>query len=153
MHVEIVKNLIDACFTAKRITELTPPLPTGMVPRHNNVIDKIHELSQTKAHVYISDISRQLNTTAPSITKLVGQLEGMGYLVKIFDQEDRRYVSIKLTDKGESHYYAFIETYHKELAELMEDMNGDDCLSAVDTINRLYSKMKAYTDEAKEIGG
>lgn len=55
------KALLDACFTAKRITESMADLPEGMKPRHIHVIDAIHELG---ADVRVSDVSHRLNITA-----------------------------------------------------------------------------------------
>jgi len=146
MNVEIVKELLDTCFLAKKITEMTPTLPTGMVPRHNNVIDAIYVLSQEKERVFISDISNRLNTTAPSITKLVGQLEKMGYLIKIGHKEDKRFVSLQLTDAGVAHYEAFVRSYHNDLAEILAVLSNKECRTAIDVVKTLYAKVEAYSN-------
>lgn len=142
MTIDIIKRLMDCSFQAKKITELTPPLPLKMVPRHNNIIEAIKDIGDKKERVYISDVSRSLGTTAPSITKLINQLEEIGYLIKITNEKDRRYVSIKLTEKGENHYKVYVEEYHKHLCELLEGLNEEDCLTAVNIINQVYDIMK-----------
>jgi len=147
MNVEIVKELLDTCFLAKKITEMTPTLPTGMAPRHNNIIDAIYVLSQEKERVFISDISKRLNTTAPSITKLVGQLEKMGYLIKIGHKEDKRFVSLQLTDAGVAHYEAFVRSYHNDLAEILAVLSDEECRTAIDVVKTLYAKVEAYSNQ------
>lgn len=142
MNTELVKQLIDACFLAKKVTELTPPLPGKMVPRHNNVIDAIHEMSRTQEQVFVSDVARRLGTTAPSITKLVSQLEAMDYVRKIPDPNDRRFVALELTPAGEDHYERYVRSYHAELAEALSDLDEDQCRAAVQTIELLYEKMQ-----------
>lgn len=45
MEISDVKKFLSACQEAKRITELMPPLPKGMSPRHIYVIDAVFQLS------------------------------------------------------------------------------------------------------------
>ncbi len=149
MYAALVKELIDACFLAKKVTELTPPLPEGMVPRHNNVIDAIQELSRTQPQVFVSDVARRLGTTAPSITKLVGQLEEMGYVRKLPDPTDRRFVALELTPAGVDHYERFVRSYHDELALALADLDEDQCRAAVDTIRLLYEKMRTCVERRR----
>lgn len=118
-----------------------------MVPRHNNVMDAIVELGKERDNVFISDIGRWLNTTTPSITKLVSQLEKMGYLTKIPLVEDKRFISIRLTEKGIDHHRKFVEQYHNGLAQLLSDMDDGVCISAADTIDELYERIKTYNKE------
>ena len=144
-----MKQLIDACFLAKKVTELTPPLPGNMVPRHNNVIDAIYEMSQTQEQVFVSDVARRLGTTAPSITKLVSQLEKMGYVRKIPDPGDRRFVALELTPAGKDHYERFVRSYHAELAEALSDLDEEQCRTAVKTIELLYEKMQTCVNRQR----
>lgn len=149
MNAELVKQLIDTCFLAKKVTELTPPLPGKMVPRHNNVIDAIHELSQTQPQVFVSDVARRLGTTTPSVTKLVSQLEDMGYVRKLPDPKDRRFVALQLTEAGEDHFERFVRSYHAELAQALEGLDERQCLATVQTIQLLYDKMRTCVDRLR----
>lgn len=49
----------------------------------------------------VSEISNYLNVTSPTITQLIKGLEEQGLVEREMDQEDRRVVRIKLTEKGE----------------------------------------------------
>lgn len=46
MDISSVKQLLESCHNAKRITELMPKLPAGMTPRHIHVIDAICEIEK-----------------------------------------------------------------------------------------------------------
>lgn len=46
------------------------------------------------------DISRELNVSAPTVSGVVDRLEELGYVVRHADKEDRRCVTVSLTDKG-----------------------------------------------------
>lgn len=41
LSLDDVRDLIDVCWMAKRITEALPELPKNMKPRHVHVIDAI----------------------------------------------------------------------------------------------------------------
>lgn len=84
---EELKRFIDACTTARRIVETMPELPKGIKPRHIHVIDAIVLTEQQKGKVQVSDISRHLNVTMPSVTRLVRELEEQGVLVKYPDRK------------------------------------------------------------------
>ena len=86
---EELKRFIDACTTARRIVETMPELPKGIKPRHIHVIDAIVLTEQQKGKVQVSDISRHLNVTMPSVTRLVRELEEQGVLVKYPDRGRR----------------------------------------------------------------
>ena len=75
MEISDVKKFLSACQEAKRITELMPPLPKGMSPRHIYVIDAVFQLSQCQEQVMVSDVSKLLGVTRPSITKVIQELE------------------------------------------------------------------------------
>ncbi len=97
---EELKRFIDACTTARRIVETMPELPKGIKPRHIHVIDAIVLTEQQKGKVQVSDISRHLNVTMPSVTRLVRELEEQGVLVKYPDREDGRNVSAEADRAG-----------------------------------------------------
>jgi DNA-binding MarR family transcriptional regulator len=51
--------------------------------------------------VKVSDISKRLHVTSPTVTQLIKGLEANGLIERNIDPEDRRSVGIKLTEKGE----------------------------------------------------
>ena len=61
MTNEKVKRMLDACYQAKRIRELLPPLPQGVMPSYIQYMDTIQKLEKQGIKVKISDISDAMN--------------------------------------------------------------------------------------------
>lgn len=51
--------------------------------------------------IKVSEISKRLHVTSPTITQLLKGLEANGLIKRHIDQDDRRAVGITLTEKGE----------------------------------------------------
>ena len=149
MEITVVKEFVDACHQAKRITELMPELPKGMSPRHIHVIDAVRDLGQSNKTVKVSDISAYLNVTRPSITKLVNELEKMDVVQKIPDEEDGRVIRVRLTDLGEEYYDFYVRRYHSWLAEKFTDISPEDFRTTVRTVRQVYQIMSTNRMEER----
>ena len=55
-----IKEMLDACYQAKRIREMLPPLPQGVMPSYIQYLDVIQSLEKQDVHVKVSDISDEL---------------------------------------------------------------------------------------------
>ena len=71
MTTEKIKRMLDACYQAKRIRELLPPLPQGVTPSYIQYLDNIHALGKQGIQVKISDISDVMNLPRPGVTRTV----------------------------------------------------------------------------------
>lgn len=138
MDTALVKQFLDSCHNAKRITELMPKLPKGMTPRHIHVIDAISEIGRNEAVVRVSDISEYFNVTRPSITKMVNELEDMGAVRKVPDPNDRRVVRVSLTELGRQYHDFYITKYHSWVAEQMDGMAPEHLRITIYTIDQVY---------------
>ena len=63
--------MLDACYQAKRIRELLPPLPQGVMPSYIQYMDTIQKLEKQGVQVKISDISDAMNLPRPGVTRTV----------------------------------------------------------------------------------
>ena len=90
MTNEKVKRMLDACYQAKRIRELLPPLPQGVMPSYIQYMDTIQKLEKQGIKVKISDISDAMNLPRPGVTRTVKEMEAKGYLHKFASKEDGR---------------------------------------------------------------
>ncbi len=138
MDTALVKQFLDSCSNAKRITELMPKLPAGMTPRHIHVIDAIYEIGRSEAVVRVSDISGYFNVTRPSITKMVNELEDMGAVSKTPDPEDKRVIRVSLTELGQEYHEFYIRRYHSWVAEQLDGMDPEHLRITVETIDQVY---------------
>ena len=85
MNRQLIKQMFDACYVAKRTRELLPALPTGVQPSYIQYLDFIQGLEQAGKQVRISDISEFFNIPRPGVTRTVKEMEAKGYL-QIFQQ-------------------------------------------------------------------
>ena len=44
MTIELIKRLLDACYEAKRIRDMLPPLPDGVTPSYIHFLDVIEQM-------------------------------------------------------------------------------------------------------------
>ena len=58
------------------------------------MVDQVVSLTRQNETVRVSDISEMLDVTRPGITKVLGDLDGMGYITKTRDTTDSRVVYV-----------------------------------------------------------
>lgn len=144
MTEKLLRRLLDACFIGKRITELIPPLPKGLKPRHIHVIEIIHLLQEEQEIVRVSDVSDALHITTPSVTKLINELFAIGAVEKHPFREDKRITALVLTPLGVRYYQIYIQDYHSRLMVLLKDLPIDDCETTFKTLESMYEIIKTY---------
>ena len=71
MTTKKIKEMLDACYQAKRIREMLPPLPQGVMPSYIQYLDAIQKLEKKDIHVKVSDISDIMNLPRPGVTRTV----------------------------------------------------------------------------------
>ncbi|UZT83439.1 MarR family transcriptional regulator [Caproicibacterium sp. BJN0003] len=142
--MEILQQLLDACFYGKQITELMPSLPKKLKPRHMSVIGIIHALQEKQNCVRVSDVSHALRITPPSITKLINELTDYGIVEKHAHTEDKRTLTLTLTELGMEYFTVYVLNCHKELVQILEPIQEEDCAIAIKTMEKMYRLMKAH---------
>ena len=133
-----MSKLLGACHEAKRIVELMPKLPQGMKPSHIHVIDIINQLQQRNGSVRVSDIGAALHVTNPGVTRLVNELVVLKAVEKTQSSEDKRVVTVRLTELGEDYLKKYIEEYHREVAGRLAEMSDEDVRMAAGVIHDAY---------------
>ena len=83
MTNEKVKRMLDACYQAKRIRELLPPLPQGVMPSYIQYMDTIQKLEKQGIKVKISDISDAMNLPRPGVTRTVKEMEAKAIFISL----------------------------------------------------------------------
>ena len=136
METKSVRKLIDICAEAAHLERMLPKLPAGLTPRCIRVVDQVASLARQNETVRVSDISEMLDVTRPGITKVLGDLDGMGYITKTRDTTDSRVVYVSLTEKGWRLYRAAVEDYHQQLSKVLAEISDEDVQSVCDIIHR-----------------
>ena len=149
MNTTSLKRLLDTCFTAKRLVEKLPELPSAMKPRHIHVLDAVWEIQDRQGMCRVSDVAVRLGITMPSITKLIQELEKLELLEKKADKQDRRVILLELTDAGKQCVQRHVIDFHGEWAEALTDISDEQAEEAIRVIERLRLTMPRHEKQAQ----
>ena len=141
MTNEKVKRMLDACYQAKRIRELLPPLPQGVMPSYIQYMDTIQKLEKQGIQVKISDISDAMNLPRPGVTRTVKEMEAKGYLHKFASKEDGRVTYIAITEEGKKLSRKYDQDYFSSLAPYLSEISEEEADSMIRTIGKFYQIM------------
>ena len=141
MDNRMIKRMLDACYQAKRIREMLPPLPSGVMPSYIHYLDVIDMMEKEGISVKISDISDRLHIPRPGVTRTVKEMEKKGYLQKIASEEDGRGTYITVTKKGSELSQNYDEQYFDSLLPYMEEIPDEDAECMIQTIEKFYQIM------------
>ena len=141
MTTEKIKRMLDACYQAKRIRELLPPLPQGVTPSYIQYLDNIHALEKQGIQIKISDISDVMNLPRPGVTRTVKEMETKGYLQKIASPDDGRVTYIVVTEAGKQLSQKYNEQYFRMLVPYMDEISEEDAQCVIRTIEKFYQIM------------
>ncbi len=141
MTNEKIKQMFDACYQAKRVREMLPPLPKGVMPSYIQFLDTIQMLQKEKGSVRISDISDARNLPRPGVTRTVKEMEEKGYLQKVNSSEDGRITYITITEKGKKLSQKYDQDYFRNLAEDLSELSDKEADCMIQTIEKLYQIM------------
>ena len=141
MTIELIKRLLDACYEAKRIRDMLPPLPDGVTPSYIHFLDVIEQMEINGTSVKVSDISDALNLPRPGVTRTVKEMEQKGYLTKKPSEEDARILYLFITDEGKKLSAKYNQQVFNALLPDLEAISGEDAECTIRTIERFYRVM------------
>ena len=150
MTTKKIKEMLDACYQAKRIREMLPPLPEGVMPSYIQYLDAIQKLEKKDIHVKVSDISDIMNLPRPGVTRTVKEMEQKGYLKKTVSPEDGRVTWLTLTETGQALSQKYNQECFSILADYTEEISEEDAECMIRTMDRLYHIMcerRIYLDK------
>jgi DNA-binding MarR family transcriptional regulator len=81
-----------------------------------------------------------------SVTKIIDSLEKEGFIVRDFDNKDRRVTSIKLTSTGLEHLKQRFTKGNERANKVMDSLNAGEQRILVDLTERIREKMIAILD-------
>lgn len=95
--------------------------------------------------IKISDISSALRVATPTITQLINSLETNRFVERTMDEEDRRAVRVKLTDKGEKAVEKASDSFFEAFNGLVEYLGVEQS----GQLAELLSKAFVYFEERR----
>lgn len=119
---ETAQKLAEAFLWFSRLNWYHSP-NNGLKPSELVVLNLIKKERQpADPGIRVSEISRLLNVTSPTITQIIRSLEDKGLIDRNTDQEDRRAVRIKLTGSGENILAETARTFYASFNGLVEHL-------------------------------
>ena len=100
MNIALIKRMMDACYQAKRVRDLLPALPDGVLPSFIQYLDAIQTLEQQGVQVKVSDLSDALSLPRPGVTRTVKDMEARGLLTKQTSPEDGRVIYLTIRGRA-----------------------------------------------------
>ena len=146
MTNEKIKRMFDAFYQAKRIRDMLPPLPEGVMPSYIQHLDAIQSLQKEKKDIRISDISAVLNIPRPGVTRTVKEMEKKGYLKKIASPDDGRVTYITITEEGKKLHQKYDQDYFDALAPYLSEISEEEADCVIRTIGKFYQIMLERRD-------
>lgn len=115
---------------------------TGCKPSEIRVLFCIKNGAKAGAPMKVSEISKQMHVTSPTITQLLNGLEPNGLVERQIDPEDRRSVGIRLTEKGERVTEQAWEGFLTALQGLIDYLGEEDSERLTDLLFKVLHYME-----------
>lgn len=141
MTKDKIKEVMDACYQAKRIRDMLPALPGGVTSSHIHYLDTLSKLEKTEGKVKVSDISENLGLPRPSVTKTVKDMEKLGFVEKETTEADGRFVYIKTTRTGRDLVDKYVDEYFGNLSEDLGGITDEDADKMIEVVEKFYIVM------------
>ena len=141
MKSEKVKEMLDSCYMAKRILDMLPKLPEGVLPSYVRYLETIIELEEKNQKVKVSDVSEVLNLPRPGVTSTIHAMEEKGYLKKETAKHDGRVTYVTVTKEGKTIFEKYNKDYFQKLALCLNHVSNDEADCMIQTIEKFYEVM------------
>ena len=141
MKSEKVKEMLDSCYMAKRILDMLPKLPEGVLPSYVRYLETIIELEEKNQKVKVSDVSEVLNLPRPGVTCTIHAMEEKGYLKKETAKHDGRVTYVTVTKAGKMIFEKYNKDYFQKLALCLNHVSNDEADCMIQTIEKFYEVM------------
>ena len=141
MKSEKVKEMLDSCYMAKRILDMLPKLPEGVLPSYVRYLETIIELEEKNQKVKVSDVSEVLNLPRPGVTRTINAMEEKGYLKKETAKHDGRVTYVTVTKEGKMIFEKYNKDYFQKLALCLNHVSNYEADCIIQTIEKFYEIM------------
>ena len=111
-------------------------------------MNALHMLHHNPAGMTPTALARACQVSTARITKTIDQLEGRGLVARQPSPKDRRSVTVRLTDEGETEVERRFEKVNEYIAKVLRELGEEDARELVRLIGRLAQVMPARQHDA-----
>ena len=116
----------------------------GCKPSEIRVLFCIKKSSDiTSAEMKVSEISKRLHVTSPTVTQLLKGLEANELIERHIDPIDRRAVGVKLTGKGEMVVQQAMDAFSASMQGLIEYLGEEQSNQFADLLSKAFRYFNA----------
>lgn len=142
------QKLMAALMQFKRLGWHPQPI-AGFNPGDFRVLFCIKKHTGTNApEMKVSEISKRLHVTSPTVTQLLNKLEAHGLIERRIDPTDRRSVGVKLTREGNMVTEQAFEAFFSTMSGLVEYLGEEQSNQLADLLSNVFRYFSEK--EAKE---
>ncbi|WP_051250731.1 MarR family winged helix-turn-helix transcriptional regulator [Paenibacillus harenae] len=94
----------------------------------------------------ISEISRTLQVTSPTVTQMVNSLIASGYVERSSDPNDRRITEIRLTEKGDKLAQKAVMRYHELFKGIIDELDKERSDQLVSLLNQVFLYLEQFAN-------
>jgi len=102
-----------------------------------------------KDHHTMSDLSKKLSVSLPTITAMVNRLEHSKMVRRERDNTDRRVVKVSLTRSGQRELTRLVSIREREMERILMNLTEDEMknfLLSIESVSRLLAKARQKRD-------
>jgi len=122
----------------------------GCKPSEIRVLFCIKHGAKPGSPMKVSEISKYMHVTSPTITQLLNSLEPNGFVERQIDPEDRRSVGIKLTEKGEWVTERAWEGFLTALQGMIDYLGEEDSERLADLLFKVLRYLEGRQDSVHQ---
>jgi DNA-binding MarR family transcriptional regulator len=122
--------------------------PLDLKQKHSEIrlLVVIKRMGKGEEGIKVSDLSRFLRVTSPTVTQLLNRLEEMGLILRKEDAKDRRAVLVSLTEEGELTAKRALKGFLDRMNGLIEYLGDED----TEHLTRLLKKTTTYFEQMNQ---
>ena len=132
-----IRDLIQA-FTQFDKLDWEKKTIEGYKPSEIRVLTCIKQKNKHTPEIKVSEISKQLNVTTPSVTPILNKLEQHGLVTRKIDEHDRRVIQVTLTNEGESLAKSALDHLYQTFATLQGSIGLEDSKELIRILTNVY---------------
>ena len=147
---DLSSRLLTAFFRFQHTPWHLVPAP-GLSRAETGVLIAIEHSAWEGQRLRVSDISKRMRVSSPTITQHINNLEAQGFVQRTQSQKDKRAVNLSLTDKGTEalrRQREMMENNTRELVDLLGEQNASALVDLLTRTSEFFiEKQKGYGGE------